>query len=139
MAARPQEEEDLGALVHRITEDTTRLVRLEIELAKEQAKESLIRSLKAGIFIGVALGCALFGIIYAVGAIPAAIGSALGHPWLGWLIFGVLLLIAAAISGYVGYRRVMATVQVTKEAVSSMKEDLEWVKELPKRGVERSS
>jgi hypothetical protein len=139
VAARVQEDEDLSALVHRITEDTTRLARLEIELAKEQAKESLIRSLKAGAFLGVAATCALLGIIYALGAAPAAIGSALDHPWLGWLIFGVFLLLIAAICGYVGYRRVMATVRTTKEAVGSFKEDLEWVKELPKRGVERSS
>lgn len=139
MAARVPEEDDLGALLHRITEDTTRLVRLEIELAKEQAKESAIRSLKAGIFLGVALTCAVLGMIYALGAVPAAIGSLLGHPWLGWLIFGVLLLVFAAICGFVGYRRVMATVRSGKEAVSTFKEDLEWVKELPKRGVERSS
>jgi uncharacterized membrane protein YqjE len=138
-AARIQDDEDLGALVHRITEDTTRLVRLEIELAKEQAKESAIRSLKAGIFIGIAVTCALLGIIYALGAVPVAIGSLLNHEWLGWLIFGLLLLLVAGVCGYVGFRRVMATVRSTKEAVSSIKEDLEWVKELPKRGVERSS
>ena len=138
MAARI-EDEALGDLVHRITEDTTRLVRLEIELAKAQAKESAIRSLKAGVFLGVAATCALLGIIYALGAAPAAIGSGLDHPWLGWLIFGGFLLAAAAISGYIGYRRVMATVRSTKEAVGTFKEDLEWVKELPKRGVERSS
>ena len=138
MAARAQEE-DLSALVHRITEDTTRLVRLEIELAKEQAKESVVRSLKAGIFIGIAVSLALLAIIYALGAVPEAIGNALDHQWLGWLIFGAFLLLLAAICGYVGYRRVKATVQTTKEAVSSFKEDFEWVKELPKRGVERSS
>jgi uncharacterized membrane protein YqjE len=138
VAARTQEE-DLSALVHRITEDTTRLVRLEIELAKEQAKESIVRSLKAGIFIGVAVTLALLGMIYALGAVPEAIGNALDHQWLGWLIFGVFLLLIAGICGFVGYRRVKATVQTTKEAVSSFKEDFEWVKELPKRGVERSS
>ncbi len=139
MAARVQEEEDLGALVHRITEDTTRLVRLEIELAKEQAKESAIRALKAGLFLGVALTCALLAILYALGAVPAAIGSALGHPWLGWLIFGAFLMVIAAICGLVGYRRARATLQTGKEAMSSFKEDFEWVKELPRRGVERSS
>ena len=138
MAARV-EDEALGDLVHRITEDTTRLVRLEIELAKAQAKESAIRSLKAGIFLGIAVTCALLGMIYALGAAPAAIGSALDHPWLGWLIFGGFLFLVAGICGFVGYRRVKATVRTTKEAVGSFKEDLEWVKELPKRGVERSS
>jgi hypothetical protein len=133
------EDEALGDLVHRITEDTTRLVRLEIELAKAQAKESAIRALKAGVFIGIAVTCAVLGMIYALGAAPAAIGSALGHPWLGWLIFGGFLFVIAAVCGLVGYRRVMATVKTTKEAVGSFKEDLEWVKELPKRGVERSS
>ena len=139
MAARVQEDDDLSALLHRITEDTTRLVRLEIELAKEQAKESAIRSLKAGIFIGVAIACALLGMIYALGAVPAAIGGLLHHAWLGWLIFGVFLLLVAAVCGYVGYRRVMRMVETTKQAVGTFKEDLEWVKELPKRGVERSS
>ncbi|HEX3604492.1 MAG TPA: phage holin family protein [Candidatus Dormibacteraeota bacterium] len=139
MAARVQEDEDLSALLHRITEDTTRLVRLEIELAKEQAKESAIRSLKAGIFLGIALACAFLGFIYALGAVPAAIGGLLGHAWLGWLIFGVLLFVIAAICGLIGYRRVMSTVRTTKEAVGTFKEDFEWVKELPRRGVERSS
>ena len=138
MAARV-EDEALGDLVHRITEDTTRLVRLEIDLAIAQLKDSALRSLKAGIFIGVAVTCIVLGMIYFLGAAPAAIGSALGHPWLGWLIFGVFLFVIAAICGLVGYRRVMATVKTTKEAVGSFKEDLEWVKELPKRGVERSS
>lgn len=138
MAARV-EDEALGDLVHRITEDTTRLVRLEIDLAVAQAKDSAIRALKAGIFIGIALTLAVLGMIYALGAAPAAIGSALGHPWLGWLIFGFFLFVIAGICGLVGYRRVMATVKTTKEAVGSFKEDLEWVKELPKRGVERSS
>jgi hypothetical protein len=133
------EDEALGDLVHRITEDTTRLVRLEIELAKAQAKESAIRALKAGILLGIAATCAILGMIYALGAAPAAIGSALGHPWLGWLIFGAFLFVVAGIFGVVGYRRVKATVNTTKQAVGSFKEDLEWVKELPKRGVERSS
>ncbi len=139
MAARVQDDEDLGALVHRITEDTTRLVRLEIELAKEQAKESALRSLKAGAFLGAAVTLALLGMIYALGAVPEVIGSLLNHEWLGWLIFGLLLILAGGLCGYVGYRRVKATVQSTKDAVSAIKEDLEWVKELPKRGVERSS
>jgi ABC-type multidrug transport system fused ATPase/permease subunit len=133
------EDEALGDLVHRITEDTTRLVRLEIDLAIAQLKDSAIRSLKAGVFIGIALTCAVLGMIYLLGAAPAAIGSALGHPWLGWLIFGFFLIVVGALNFLVGYRRVMATVRTTKEAVGSFKEDLEWVKELPKRGVERSS
>ena len=138
MAARV-EDEALGDLVHRITEDTTRLVRLEIDLAIAQLKDSAIRSLKAGVFIGIALTCAVLGMIYALGAAPTAIGSALGHPWLGWLIFGFFLGAVAGLNGLVGYRRVKSTWKTTQEAVGSFKEDLEWVKELPKRGVERSS
>jgi Putative Actinobacterial Holin-X, holin superfamily III len=132
-------EEDLAALGLRISEDAVRLVRLEIELAKAQAKESALRFLWAGVWVGVALVCAVLGVIYALGAVPEAIGPPIHDYWTGWVVFGAFLLLLAAAFGYVGYRRVMSTLRSTRDAVSSIKEDIEWVKELPRRGVERSS
>jgi Putative Actinobacterial Holin-X, holin superfamily III len=139
VAAPSPVEEDLSALGRRISEDAVRLVRLEIELAKEQAVESAKRFLWAGIWLGLAATCAVLGVIYALGAVPEAIGPPIHDYWTGWLVFGFFLLLVAAAFGYAGFRRVMATVRTTREAVSSIKEDIEWVKELPKRSVERSS
>jgi uncharacterized membrane protein YqjE len=138
VAARASEE-DLAALGHRISEDAVRLVRLEIELAKAQAKEAALRFLWAGVWLGVALVCAALGVIYALGAVPEAIGPPIHDEWTGWVVFGLFLLLLAAAFGYAGFRRVMSTVRTTRDAVSSIKEDFEWVKELPRRGVERSS
>jgi Putative Actinobacterial Holin-X, holin superfamily III len=132
-------EEDLAALGLRISEDAVRLVRLEIELAKAQAKESALRFLWAGLWLGGALVCAVLGVIYALGAVPEAIGPPIHDYWTGWLVFGGFLLLLAGVLGLAGYRRVMSTVRSTRDAVSSIKEDIEWVKELPRRGVERSS
>jgi Putative Actinobacterial Holin-X, holin superfamily III len=132
-------EEDLSALGHRISEDAVRLVRLEIELAKAQAKETAMRFLWAGVWLGIALSCVILGIVYALGAIPEAIGPPLHDEWVGWMVFGFFLLLVGGVCGFVGYRRVMRTVRSTKDAVSSIKEDIVWVKELPRRGVARSS
>lgn len=132
-------EEDLAALGLRISEDAVRLVRLEIELAKAQAKESALRFLWAGLWLGAALVCLVLGVIYALGAVPEAIGPPIHDYWTGWLVFGGFLLLLAGVFGFAGYRRVMSTLRSTRDAVSSIKEDIEWVRELPRRGVERSS
>jgi len=138
VAARVSEE-DLSALGHRISEEAVRLVRLEIELAKAQAIESAKRFLWAGAFIGAAVACLVLGIIYALGAVPEAIGPPIHDYWTGWMVFGFFFLLLAGITGFIGYRRVMRTIRSTKQAVSSIKEDIVWVKELPRRHVERSS
>jgi len=138
VAARVSED-DLSALGHRISEEAVRLVRLEIELAKAQAIENAKRFLWAGAFIGAAVALLVLGIIYALGAVPEAIGPPIHDYWTGWMVFGFFFLLLAGISGFIGYRKVMRTIRKTKEAVGSIKEDIVWVKELPRRHAGRSS
>ena len=112
--------------------DLPGLVRELIAAEIEQLKAELIRKFTAlGIGAGLIAGAAVF-VLFAVGVLltAAVLALALVMPgWLAALLVALLLLIIAAIIGWVGYLKLKDGIPpVPTESINSLKKDLDVVR-----------
>ena len=122
------EDRPIGDLVRQLSDQTTTLVRQEIELAKA---EMTAKGKQVGMGAGAFGGAGLFG-LYAVGAITACLILALSTAVAGWLAALIVGVVYAAIAGVLalsGKKKMQAGAPpVPERAISSTKEDVEWAK-----------
>jgi tetrahydromethanopterin S-methyltransferase subunit C len=115
-------------LVKQLSEQTSRLVRQEVELAKA---ELAIKGKRAGLGLGMFGGAGAFG-FYALGALVAAAILGLStavKPWLAALIIGAALLLVAGMVALVGKNKVQqATPPMPEQTTESVKTDVEVAK-----------
>jgi predicted lipid-binding transport protein (Tim44 family) len=127
-------EASAGDLVKQLSEQTSRLVRQEVELAKA---ELAIKGKRAGIGAGMFGGAGLLG-LYALGALIAAAIAALDlamATWLAALIVAAVLGAAAGVVALMGKSKVQqAMPPVPEESVESVKEDVQWTKTRAQQG-----
>ena len=125
---RTLEDRPMPELVKTLTDQTTTLVRQEIELAKA---EMAAKGKEVGIGAGAFGGAALVG-LYAFGALTAAIVLALStavDAWLAALIVGVVYAAVAGVLALLGKKKTQAgTPPLPERAIESTKEDVEWAK-----------
>ena len=118
-----------GELVSQLSEQTTRLVRDEVALAKVELTE---KAKHVGIGAGLFSGAGLVA-LYGVGALVATaiLGLAEAVPgWLAALIVTVVLFAIAGVVALLGKRHVDAGTPVTPErTIDNVKQDLDTVKE----------
>jgi uncharacterized membrane protein YqjE len=117
-----------GELLKQLSDQTTTLVRKEIELAKLEFQE---KAKKAGTGAGMFGGAGVFG-LYAVGALTATIILALATFMPGWVAALIVTVVYAAIAGVLALRgkaQIKAsTPPLPEQAVDTTKEDVRWVK-----------
>lgn len=105
-------------LVHRLTDDSKRLVSDEIRLAKLEAKDALKQGAKAAIYIGIALGLSVAVVLSFTIFVATLIGRwDNSHMWLGTLIAAVIDLIVGGIlikSGISAYTEPSYTLEETR-------------------------
>jgi uncharacterized membrane protein YqjE len=122
------QEKPTADLVKDISDQATRLVRSEIELAKA---ELAAKGKQAGIGAGMFGGAGLFA-VFGFGALTAAAIAALATAvatWLAALIVAVVYFAVAGIAGLLGKGRVQqATPPLPERAISSTKTDIETTK-----------
>jgi MFS family permease len=127
-------EASASELVKQLSEQTSRLVRQEVELAKT---ELAIKGKRAGIGAGMFGGAGVVG-LYAVGALVTAAIAALAtavDTWLAALIVGVVLAAVAGIVALTGKKKVQeAMPPVPEDSVESVKEDVQWTKTRAQQG-----
>jgi len=121
-------EASIAELVKQLSEQTSRLARQEVELAKA---ELTTKGKRAGIGAGMFGGAGVFA-FYMVGALVAAaiLGLATAvAAWAAALIVGAVLAIVAGILALQGKTKVQqATPPVPEQATESVKEDMQWAK-----------
>jgi hypothetical protein len=131
-------ERPLGELLKQLSEETTRLVHQELELAKAELAQ---KGRQAG------LGAGLFGAAGAVGLLAAAALTAcfilalnaVTPAWLAALIVAVVYAAAAAVLAMRGRERVKRAVPpVPEQTIETVKEDVQWAK-TQTRSAKRSS
>ncbi|SCE40123.1 Putative Holin-X, holin superfamily III [Streptomyces sp. DvalAA-14] len=121
----------VGTLVKQGTEQLSQLVRQEIKLAQAELTQKGKRAGVGGGLFGAAGLCAFFGmaalIVTVIAAIPLAVWAA------SLIVAGGLLALAGilALTGKYEFKR--AVPPVPGEAVDSMKQDVETLKERAKR------
>jgi MFS family permease len=121
-------EASVAELVKQLSEQTSRLARQEVELAKA---ELAAKGKRAGIGAGMFGGAGVFG-FYAVGALVATAILALATAVSAWLAALIVAVVLAAIAGVLalqGKTKVQqATPPVPEQATESVKEDMQWAK-----------
>ena len=126
--AGPASEASLAELVKQLSEQSSRLARQEVELAKA---ELAYKGKRAGIGAGMFGGAGVFG-FYGFGALTAAAILALSLAVAGWLAALIVAAVYGAIAGILalqGKHKVQqATPPVPEEATESVKEDVQWAK-----------
>jgi uncharacterized membrane protein YqjE len=121
-------DQPVGDLVKDLSEQTSALVRKEVELAKA---ELAVKGKKAGMGAGMFGGAGLFG-FFAFAGLTATFILALSTavaPWLAALIVTVVYAAIAGVLALQGKNKVQeAGPPVPERAVDSTKEDVAWVK-----------
>ena len=113
-------------LFSEITGKASLLARKEIELAKAEIRADLQSQLGTLKAFGVAAITALLGLNLLLVAGALALGLKIAA-WLAALIIGGVLLVIAAIAGYVGWKRMVTNpLALTRQ---TLKEDVRWMKE----------
>lgn len=127
--AVPGDTRSLGKLVSDLSEQTSRLVRAEVELAKE---ELAAKAKRAGIGSGlITAALVLAAYTFAVGIATVIIALAVAMPaWLAALIVFVAMLAVTAILALVGRAQLKkSTPPKPERALENLREDVAAVKE----------
>jgi hypothetical protein len=128
MATADLRDRSFGDLVGRLSEQASRLARLEVRLAKA---EMLQKGRLAGRGVAFVAGGAVIA-LGAFGAVTATLIMALSEGmdgWLAGLIVTVVYAIVAAVLIDLGRRRIAtAGPPVPDQTIETMKEDLQWAK-----------
>src|SRR5437588_8119338 len=124
----PGSQPTMAELVKQLSQQTSRLARQEMELAKA---ELAVKGKRAGIGAGMFGGAGVLG-FYALGALIATailvLATAVAS-WLAALIVTVLLGAIAGVMALQGKTKVQqATPPVPEQATESVKEDVQWAK-----------
>jgi MFS family permease len=117
-----------GELLRELSDQTTTLVRQEIDLAKAELSE---KGKKAGAGAGMFGGAGVVGLLAAAAlttAIVAALDTAMDL-WLAALIVALAYGTVAPVLALRGKRQIAAaTPAIPEQAVDSVKEDVQWAK-----------
>jgi hypothetical protein len=118
----------LGELLKQLSEQTTRLVHQELELAKAELTQ---KGKQAGAGAGLFGGAGAIGLA-ALGALTACFILALNAIMPAWLAALIVAVVYGAIAAFLALRGrdkvKQATPLVPEQAVETVKEDVEWAK-----------
>ena len=133
MAARPAPHVDPDAaipdLVRRLTDDSKRLVRDEVRLAKLETADSLRRGARGALWLGLAFGASVVALTAVTVMLIALVGRIAGrHYWVGALVVGVLELVAALLLVKRGLRTLGAPSYTFEESREELRGTVSWAK-----------
>jgi uncharacterized membrane protein YqjE len=123
-----QDDQPIGDLVKQLSEQTSSLVRKELQLAQlEMTEKGKRAAIGAGLFGGAGVAV-LFGVGALIAAVILLLATALAA-WLSALIVAVVLLAAGGIVALIGKKQVQQAVPPQPEqAIQSTKRDVDHVK-----------
>ena len=85
-------------LISRLGDDSKRLMRDEVQLAKLELRDSMKRTTRGAMWLGVAFGIGVVALVALTLLATTLIGRlAAGHMWVGALVTGVVELIVAMV------------------------------------------
>jgi hypothetical protein len=118
-----------GQLVSDLSEQTARLVRHELELARAEMTQ---KGKRAGLGVGLFGGAGMF-VFYALGALTAAGILLLARAmttWLAALVVAVVLVLVAGAAALVGRVQIARSVPpLPEQAIETSREDVELIRE----------
>jgi uncharacterized membrane protein YqjE len=127
-------DESIGDLLKRLSQETSTLVRQELELAKAEATE---KGKQAGKGAGMLGGAGIAGLL-ALGTLTAMVVLLLNHAMTDWLAALIVTVVWGAIAGVLALRGrdqlKEAAPMVPEQTVETVKEDVRWAKTQTKSG-----
>ena len=115
-------------LIHRLTDDSKRLLADEVRLAKLEMTENIHAGARGALWLTLAFGTGVVGLVALTLLVATLIGRlANGHMWVGAIVVGVLELVAAAVlvkKGVGAFGRPSYSLEETRE---SLKDTTTWV------------
>lgn len=117
----------LGELVKQLADQTSTLVRQELELAKAEMTQ---KGKQAGIGAGMVGAAGIVGLL-ALGALTAALVALLDTGMATWVAALIVALVYAAIAGVLALRgkeRVQDASPPAPQTLETIKEDVQWAK-----------
>ncbi len=120
-------DQSMGKLLSDLSQETTRLVKLELDLAKAEVTQ---KGKQAGVGAGLLGGAGIAGLL-ALGALTAFLIALLSEwmdTWLAALIVTVLWAAIAGVLALRGKERVQDAVPPAPQTVETVKEDVQWAK-----------
>jgi uncharacterized membrane protein YqjE len=118
----------VGELLKQLSQETTTLVKQELDLAKVELSE---KGKEAGVGVGMFGGAGLSGLLALI-FLSLAAGAALDtgmRTWLAALIVGVVWAAVAGVLALQGKNKLQdATPPAPEQAIDSTKEDVQWAK-----------
>jgi hypothetical protein len=117
------EDQSLGDLVSRVSENASILIREEIELAKAEVEQK-VRRLAMGAAVGAAAGFFVFlALIFVFHALAWGLSDLFNNPygWVGYLITTGLLLVFAGLAGFLAMRAFKAGAPTPDMAIEEAK------------------
>jgi hypothetical protein len=120
-------ERPIGDLLKQLSEDTAKLVRKEVELARAEVTQ---KGKQAGIGAGMFGGAGVAGLL-ALGSLTACLIALLAtgmEVWIAALIVTVLWTAIAGVLALLGRNRVQEATPPVEQTVETIKEDVEWAK-----------
>jgi len=127
-------EQPIGDLLKQLSEETTTLVRQELDLAKAEVTE---KGKRAGLGAGLLGGAGIAG-LFALACLTATIIAALDEAmptWLAALIVTVVYGVIAGVLALQGRNKVQEAAPAKPEqTVETLKEDVQWAKTQTRSG-----
>jgi hypothetical protein len=115
--------EGLNTAFSALVSDATRLVQLEVQLARQEVIEILQRNAVA---VGMLVAAGISGLVLLIMAQVWLVVAINPHAWVAGIIVAFWLL-AGMVLGLVGKARLK--IEPPQRALGSLKEDLAWVKQ----------
>lgn len=128
MTGQQQDNRSLGELFSALAQDTSTLVRQEVELAKTEMTQKATRVGKDIGFLLAGGAVAYAGFLGILAAIAIGLGQ-LGVPW--WLATLIVGVVVAAVGGFLvmsGLSALRRETAAPQQTIETLKEDAEWAK-----------
>jgi len=120
-------EQPIGDLLKQLSQETTTLVRKELELAKAEVTE---KGKQAGVGVGMFGGAGVAGLL-GLGSLTAFLIALLAtamEVWIAALIVTVLWAAVAGVLALMGRNKVQEATPPAPQTVETIKEDVQWAK-----------
>jgi nitrate reductase gamma subunit len=110
----------IGGLVREATTQVSTLLRAELELARSEVTAEVKKGVQGSVFFLVALTIVLFSLFFFFIAVAELLTIWL-MPWAAYLIVFGIMLVAAGLSGLLGFLRVRR-IRAPERTISSVKD-----------------
>lgn len=123
----PQVDRPLTALLADLANETTALVRKEVELAKAEVQEKVTEAGRGLVSLALGGGVAFLGLMFLLWAVVYGLSTVMPQ-WAAALIVGVVMAVIGLILIQSGRKTLSATSLQPKRTIETVKDDARWAK-----------